>query len=105
MLYADVFYIRAELDNDYINRYFEIQQQQRWALHKSTRLGMIALGAVMIACSPWTGWVPVLSGVLTSSAARPPVSPCSTHAIIGGMSVMGASEETINSFSFMPLHW
>jgi hypothetical protein len=101
MLFADVFYIRAELDQDYLSRYFEIQQEKQWA-SESSRLGMIVLGAVMMATAviPGVGWATAIWGADLICSATTGKSMFD-HVIHGAMSLAGVSEDTVNSFSFM----
>ena len=51
MMSVDQFYIRAEIDKNYTNKYSEIQAQLE-SQAVDTKIGMAVFGAVMIVAAP-----------------------------------------------------
>ncbi|MHA2223174.1 MAG: hypothetical protein ACXAAO_14115, partial [Candidatus Thorarchaeota archaeon] len=105
MLYADIFFIRAEMDRDYLNRYFELQNiQSNNQIYN--KYGMIALGAAMIIAAPFTGGASAIWGLDLISASTTGKSMFD-HAIHGAARLTNMagltnfSDDTIDSFHFM----
>jgi hypothetical protein len=92
MVYADVFYVRAEMDNDYLDVYFNIQQQvQRNQL--VTRQLLCVVGGVMIVSGVGAVWgADMITQSLTGRSMF-------DWGIQGIMRAIGVREDFVESFS------
>jgi hypothetical protein len=54
LLYADVFYLRMEYDDTYINSYLAELQELEWEANAMKKY-MVVMGTAMILAAPFTG--------------------------------------------------
>jgi hypothetical protein len=105
-LYANIFYIRAQMDNDYLGTYLQnmrIQERNQEAM----RVGMFILGAAMVltAFIPGVGPAIALWGadLMSSSYTGKSLFDHAAHGIANGLNAVGLtnfSQDTIQSFQF-----
>jgi len=94
-----VFYVRAELDQDYMNRYYQRQDVQT-IIEAETRKLMCVIGAAMVVAGAATGGATAIWGVDMIMQSTMQKSLFDIYAKFG-MRLAGVDEEFIESFSLM----